>query len=127
MRPPIRREQRTAVYDGLHNKREESKARANRREPARQTPPLQGLYPVSDALWKWKPVQYIQHMGIILGYVVSFLELANESRRCPGNQPQYLHPNPRDAIEVGAALVKATEHKCMNKSGSSIKSQSSEQ
>jgi len=68
-------------------------------------------------------VQYIPHILITLGYVVSLLELANESRRCPVVQTQLLHPNPWDASEEGTALVKATEHKCMKERDISMKSQ----
>src|SRR6218665_1064096 len=42
-----------------------------RGRPARQAPPHQGRDPVRDALWEWKPVQYIPH---ILGYVANFLK-----------------------------------------------------
>src|SRR6218665_3801515 len=89
--------------------------------PARQTPPHQGRDPVKDALWEWKPVQHIRH---ILRYVVKLLEPINKSRRSPVDPPQLLHPNPQKTREDGTAIiVKAAEHKSMNKGDSSIKSQ----
>jgi len=47
--------------------------------------------------------------------LVKLLELANKSRRSPVNQTQLLHPNPWEASEDRTAIVKAAEHKTMNK------------
>src|SRR6218665_848338 len=37
--------------------------------------------------------------------------------------PQLLHPNPRETNEDGTAIVKAAEHKSMNKGNNRIKGQ----
>jgi len=47
---------------------------------ARQSPPNQGRNPVWDALWEWKPVQYIPHIS---WYVIKLLEPANKLRCSP--------------------------------------------
>src|SRR6218665_2545680 len=85
--------------------------------PARQAPPHQGRDPVRDALWEWKPVQYIPH---ILRYVVTLPEPTNKSSRSPVDPLSILHPNPRKTSEI-----KAAEYKSMNKGDNSIKSQRS--
>src|SRR6218665_1637044 len=88
--------------------------------PALQAPPHQGRDPVKDALWEWKPVQHIPH---IVGYVVKLPGPANKSSRSPMDPPQLLHLNPRETNEDGTAIIKAVEHKSMNKGDSSIKGQ----
>ena len=65
-------------------------------------------------------MQYIPH---ILGYVVKLPEPANKSSRSPVDPPQLLHPNPRETSEDGTAIIKAAEHKSLDKGDSSIKSQ----
>ena len=118
--PPNRRGQRTALHDGLCKNREGGKARAAGGTPTRQAPPHHGRDPGRDALWEWNPVQRISH---VLGYGVKFSEPTNESCRSPVDPPQLLHPNLREISEDRSAMVKAAEHKCMNKGDSSIKSQ----
>jgi len=63
----------------------------------------------------------MQHIPHIEGYVVKLPELANMSSRNPVNPPQLPQPNPRETSEDGTAIVKATEHKSMNKRDRSIK------
>jgi len=53
--------------------------------------------------------------------VVKFLEPANKSRPSLVDPPQLLHPNPRETSEDGTAVIKAAEHKSMDKGDSSIK------
>src|SRR6218665_4063597 len=59
----------------------------------------------------------------ILGYVVKLPEPINKSSRSPVDPPQLLHPNPRKTSENGTAIIKAGEHKSVNKGDSSIESQ----
>src|SRR6218665_3185155 len=59
----------------------------------------------------------------ILGYVVKLPEPANKSSRRPVDLPQLLHPNPWETCEDGTAIIKAAEHKSVDKGDSSIKSQ----
>ena len=64
----------------------------------------------------------MQHIPYIVGYVIKLPEPANKSSRSPVDPPRLLHPNPRVTNEDGTAIIKAAEHKSMNR-GYSIKSQ----
>jgi len=114
MGPPNYLGQRTAVYDGLHKKRESGRARADRRAPSQTstaTPRTRSCIRCAVGM-EASAIPYIPH---ILEYVVILLEPANKSRRSPVNPPQLLHPNPRETSEDGTAIVKAAEYKSMNK------------
>ena len=65
----------------------------------------------------------MQHIPHIVEYVVKLPEPANKSSRSPVDPPQLLHPNSRETSEDGTAIIKAAEHKSMNRGDSSIKSQ----
>src|SRR6218665_2637564 len=120
MGSPNYREHRTGVYDGLHIKREGSRACADRKAPSQTstaTPRTQSCK--RCAVGMEASAIHPAYSGIC----GQLPEPANKSSRSSVDPPQLLHPNPRETSEDGTAIIKAAEHKSMNKGDSSIKSQ----